>query len=190
MTIIIGSYLSYQTAKKSYISLTNQVSQGERALIKLTTKKELITRYSASFSELQKNKFYGDEDRLLWGEALKAITKYRQLSSLRYSIGAQQRIENIGQEFSPPLRLSQSMMEINADLGHEGDFIDIIDTLISLPGMVRIVNCNIKKSLKVKIAAEEKNLELTCTLAWLSVSESADINTEINDALDVGEPAQ
>lgn len=184
--LVLASYFYYQGTQSEYNALIRDISILEGKLARTKTNIQLIDTYSASFEDLQSSGIFADEDRLLWSETLKAVAEEKKLPNLRYTINPQNQISNIGPAFASQIVLQESVMDVAAGLGHEGDFLTIIDALANLSGMLRVQECALAKDASIEIALDKTNVALSCKLSWFTLSQNT--SSEANAAEDVGEP--
>jgi len=153
------------------ISVTSQQGQLNAEIDRLIEDEALLNDIGATFELLKEKGFYGIEDRLAWTEVLKQVSEQLKLPSFKYSIEPQHDISNIGSGFQSNLGLSESVMEIEADLLHEADFSTVVQQLNDFaPGVFRVDECKIIKEGVISLNQIKRNLSMNCTLAWYTVS--------------------
>lgn len=172
------SYSHYSQAQQNNAQLLAQQSLLSQDIEQLIEDKKLISEVGDNFNYLQAQGFFGDEDRLSWGEALKITAQRLKLPSLKYSIRPQQQITNIGGQTLPSLQLSQSIMDIEAELMHEGDFMTLSEQLSRLSGLFRVQDCQLDRVENISTSVLQKNINLKCSLAWHTVK-----HVEVDDAM-------
>lgn len=138
-----------------------------------------------SFTRLKAQGFYGEEDRLSWSETLKTTAQRLKLPKFKYSIRPQQNLPTIGPGYTPALLLSQSIMDIEADLLHEGDFIEISEQLSNMPGLFRVLGCELTKEKNVTLTEPHKNVALKCLQAWYTLQYSPEDEEMLVDDIDM-----
>lgn len=120
--------------------------------------------------------FVGEERRIEWVDALRDRQQRHKLFAIKYNIGQQ---EDYKPMFTPDLGgfvLRRSVMLLDLDLLHEGDMLQLIDSLASsttTPFMLR--DCAINRlgtatALSLQLVA---NLHAQCELDWLTLHEPA-----------------
>ncbi|MEW4981637.1 MAG: hypothetical protein AB1Y26_00190 [Cycloclasticus sp.] len=130
----------------------------------------ILNEIGDSFSALKVKGFYGEEDRLAWTEVLKQLSEELTLPNFKYSIAPQREVSNIGSGFQSRLGLSESMMSIEADLLHEGDFVTIAQQLSDFaPGVFRVKECKMTKGDVISFHQIKRNVGISCSLAWYTV---------------------
>lgn len=185
---IVGvSYAWFKDAEAKLERAETQKRQLVLDIDQLRERQDFLAKADVSFEQVKSQGFFGDEDRLSWGEALKATAQRLKLPSLKYSIRPQMQISSVSPAYSPALILSESIMDIEAHLLHEGDFISLSEELSKLPGLFRVVDCNITKEKEIIITEPNKNISLKCSLAWHTVKyvESSESDF-LEDDIDLG----
>lgn len=185
---ILGiGYAHYSDAQLKNEQAMTQQRQLNRETDQLRKNKDFLDKTGTSFVHIKAQGFFGEEDRLSWGETLKITAQRLKLPSLKYSIRPQQQLQDIGSGYSPALSLSQSIMDIEADLLHEGDFITLSEQLSELPGLFRVLDCELSKEKEISLSQPNKNISLKCSLAWHTVKHSTVEDGEMfEDDIDLG----
>jgi hypothetical protein len=140
-----------------------------RIINNLLDTQQMLTEISGQFESSKLNGFYGDEDRLRWAEALKDSALHLKLPHLKYSITPQKKIGELGMGFSPGVLLSQSIMDVEASLLHEGDLLSLSKALSAEKGLYRVLGCELEKDGDGLADTIQKNVSLKCALAWHTV---------------------
>lgn len=187
IAILGAGYYYYTDAKQKNTQAIALQDSIYRDIDQLIENKRFLDNAGDSFTRIQAQGFFGDEDRLAWAETLKTTAQNLKLPNLKYSIRPQQAVSNIGPGVSPALHLSESIMDIEADLLHEGDFIEISKQLTKMPGLFRVQGCELNKAKEISLTEPAKNIALKCSLAWHTVKHSpiddADIDGEFDPDL-------
>jgi len=169
--ILTLSTLYRSDVDQQMLNVTSQQNQLNAEIDRLIEDEALLNDVGATFELLKENGFYGIEDRLAWTEVLKEVSEKLKLPNFKYSIEPQQGISNIGSGFQSNLGLSESVMEIEADLLHEADFSTIVQQLNDFaPGTFRVDECKLTKDGVISLSRIKRNLSINCTLAWYTVS--------------------
>lgn len=168
----------YERLVSTQDTLTNEI----RVLVNAKT---LLADIGTRFESVRLNGFYGAEDRLSWGEALKGAAQRLKLPNLKYSIAPQEQVVDVAVGYLPGLILSESVMKIEADLLHEGDLLTITEALSKQAGSFRLLGCALDKIEEISIRNIQKNVSLNCTLAWYTVKYDASEESEVDDELDM-----
>jgi len=149
---------------------TNEQYQTRQDIERLVENKRIVKQMKPAFLQLKAKGFYAEEDRLAWTEVLKQVSEHLKLPGFKYSISPQKRVSNVGPGFQSNLGLAESLMEIEADLLHEGDFIRIIERLAHVaPASFTVRGCSLKKEDDIVLTEIKRNVGLSCQLAWYTV---------------------
>ncbi len=169
-SIISGGYLYVDDIEKQKADALKQQGAINAEIDHLVENEAIVNMVGARFSQLKANGFYALEDRLAWTEVLKRVSEQLKLPNFKYSISPQKSHSNIGSGFQPNLGLSESLMTIEGDLLHEGDFITITQQLdIFSPGVFVVRECTLEQGGGIVTTQIKKNLTLKCLLAWYSI---------------------
>jgi len=168
--ILTGAFLYAGDIDKQKADALHQQSQINSDIDRLIEDDNIVRSMSASFLQLKSKGFYAQEDRLAWTEVLKQLSEQLKLPNFKYSISPQKIISNIGSGFQSDLELAESLMEIEADLLHEGDFVSITEQLsVFAPAVFNVSECHIEKEKLIVLKQIKRNIGLRCTLAWYTV---------------------
>lgn len=169
--------ISYTGHKKAQAlaaleSQNNQLHQARQRFETSGAEKGMITEYMPLYLDLVRKGFIGEERRIEWIDDLRTINQQYKLFGIHYSIGAQ---ENLKLSFLPdanPFSLHHSLMKIETPLLHEGDLLTILNvssTRNLAPFMPR--DCVISRLSGSSRGKFVPNLNATCEIDWLTVSE-------------------
>lgn len=135
--------------------------------------KEMISRYLASYQQLARAGFVGDEQRINWLDSLRIANEEARIYGVEYSISAQRPYAyasefNVGQ-----LMLQESVMHLKFRLLHEEDLPRFFEALGRRGGgFFTIDQCvmrRIKPGEAEKTVQAEPNLAAECDVRWLTV---------------------
>ncbi|PCI70254.1 MAG: hypothetical protein COB26_04525 [Piscirickettsiaceae bacterium] len=183
--LLVVTYSNNQEAfqkQEQLISERNMLKSEVNGLVKA---EKLLADIGTRFETIRLNGFYGDEDRLSWGEALKEASQRLKLPNLKYSITPQEQVLDVAVGHLSGLILSQSVMKIEADLLHEGDLLTISEALSKQSGAYRLLGCELDKADDISIRKIQKNVSLNCTLAWYTVKYDASQENVVEDDIDM-----
>jgi cell division protein FtsL len=171
MLVFAVSY--YQDVHQESQQTQNLQNNLNREIDSLIEEQQLYAKIGRSFNHIATLGFYGEEDRLTWVENLKKTIQLLELPHFKYAISPQQKIKIIGHGFTPELSVYETIMDIEAGLLHEGDFLQISSHLAEVStGMFRIKDCALVKGSEIVTNKVKQNLELKCSLAWYTVKQS------------------
>jgi len=168
--LVSGAYLYVDDIENQKTDAMNQKGRLNGEIDHLVNNENIVNRVGATFLQLKANGFYALEDRLAWTEVLKMVSEQLKLPNFKYSIAPQKSLLNIGSGFQSNLGLSESIMTIEGDLLHEGDFVTITQQLEAFAPAIFIVReCTMAQGGAIVTTQIKKNLTLKCSLAWYSI---------------------
>lgn len=185
IVILVSSYSHYSHAKQKKAQAIAQQDHLYWEINQYIEDKRFLDNIGQSFEQIKAQGFFGEEDRLSWAEAIKTTAQRLKLPNLKYSIRPQQEIADVGDGISPDLLVSQSIMDIEADLLHEGDFITMSEQLSRMPGLFRVLACDLRKEKEITLTEPSKNIGLKCSLAWNTAKYSPREDTFEDDEFDL-----
>lgn len=136
--------------------------------------KDMITEYLPKYQMLIDKGFVGEERRIEWVDELRAQHKNHKLFGIKYNISQQ---EAYKPAFIPNLGgfvLHRSAMKLDIDLLHEGDILQLVESLAAKTGAPFVLrDCEIRRlnsnaELSRQLIA---NLHAQCELDWLTLHE-------------------
>ncbi|HEX5057183.1 MAG TPA: hypothetical protein VFX02_11890 [Gammaproteobacteria bacterium] len=161
-----GEKTQFLAAEKNFNHTQQRYSEAQRD-------KELYRQYIDRYIRLSEKGIVGDEQRLSWIEVLQDVNKRLQLSSLQYEISPQQKAEL---PFNLPrnIELNVSQMKLSAGLLHEGDLIELLETLkLRANGFYALDSCELATQLgshrSLRYQPGVPFITMDCTLSWYTV---------------------
>lgn len=162
-----------------YVDAQRQLNQGSQAgLGGMKTKYEeaihqlkLVDEYYAGYKELEKQGFVGNENRLVWVEALNSIAQLKKVTAIDYDIKPMK-------SYKPDYELGASLFLVNSSemvlrmkLLHEHDLLYLFDELgRRTKSIFDIKKCNISRhNKKLKYNIDAVNITVECTLNWFTI---------------------
>lgn len=170
---LLASYAEqYRTEKESAMVAEEGLYRNARQKFESSgLEKETIIEYLPTYNELLAKGFIGEERRIEWIERLRQIHGQYNLFSIDYSIGQQEKyspsfVSNLGNHV-----LNRSVMELQLDMLHEGDLINLLEDLHkdTPPFMVR--DCEITRPIGAEIDTKKvaANLKAACEIDWITL---------------------
>lgn len=170
---LLASYAEqYRTEKESAMLAEEGLYRNARQKFESSgLEKETIIEYLPTYNELLAKGFIGEERRIEWIERLRQIHGQYNLFSIDYSIGQQEKyspsfVSNLGNHV-----LNRSVMELQLDMLHEGDLINLLEDLHkdTPPFMVR--DCEITRPIGAEIDTKKvaANLKAACEIDWITL---------------------
>jgi hypothetical protein len=152
----------------------SRLSQARNRFQTSGAEKETIVKYMPLYLGLVRRGFIGEERRIEWIDQLRNINQQYKLFGINYSIGAQE-------IYKAPLNLvlgafvlHRSKMKIDTPLLHEGDLLIILNAMDKddlAPFILQ--DCTLTKIATITRARFVPNLNASCEIDWLTVSEPA-----------------
>lgn len=141
----------------------------------------LFENYNADYKKYKTKGFLSDEQRLSWIETLENTANDLGLHDLSYQISPRQQLSDKNQAFPPNITLFESKLTLESSLVHEGDLIDLINSLNILNSGIFIVDsCKINRSTQEAELASSNNFLASCSTSWYTAS----YNEQSNDFME------
>lgn len=135
--------------------------------------KTLLNEIGASFKKLKAQGFYGEEDRLALVETLTNTADSLKLPSFKYAISPQVQIQTVGLDFSTQLALMESVVSVEAELLHEGDFVQLGRNLSAFSeGAYLLKSCELTREKTLQLVEITKNVALSCSFAFYTITQT------------------
>jgi len=171
----------YKTEQElALLTQQNQLNAARQRYQSSGQEKEVITAYLPQYQTLINRGFVGEERRIEWVESLRAQHNNHKLFGIKYSIKQQ---EKYMPAFAPNLggfTLNRSVMQFELDMLHEGDLLQLTESL-SQANVAELIlrDCEITRlnengALSSQLIA---NLHAQCELDWLTLREPTAIQT-------------
>jgi len=174
--IAVGLLVSFadQYNKKQDLAFIEQQGLYQKARQKFESsglEKETIINYLPVYNDLLKIGFVGEERRIEWIERLRQIHAQYNLFSIDYNIGQQERYEPSFIQDMGALVLNRSVMELNLDMLHEGDLVNLLGELHKRTPPFMVRDCEITRPIGADINTNnlKANLRARCELDWLTL---------------------
>ncbi|HEY3487943.1 MAG TPA: hypothetical protein VGL10_07745 [Gammaproteobacteria bacterium] len=179
-TLVVGIFVFVIVLKYNrhehelFLSAEKEFTQTQQRYITAKRDKELYRQYLDSYVKLSAKGIVGKEQRLSWIEVLQDVNKRLQLSALRYEISPQQEANLPALKLPRNIAIKASKMHLNAGLLHEGDLVDLLETLkLRANGFYALDYCNIstrlgsRRTVRYQTGASYVNMD--CALNWYTV---------------------
>ncbi len=156
-------------AQQQLAQQDTQLRDARTRLYKSGEEKDVIVRYLASYRQLQRIGFVGDEQRINWLDGLRLANQQADLFGVDYQISAQ-RPYPFSSELGPgQLALSQSVMKLRFRLLHEEDLMRFFKILTgSGAGLFSVDECLLKRIDASGVIRYQPNLAAECELSWIT----------------------
>jgi hypothetical protein len=154
----------------------NQLNTARQRYQSSGAEKAMITEYLPRYQTLISKGFVGEERRIEWVEALREQHKNHKLFGIKYSISHQEKYTPVFATNLGGFTLSRSVMKLDLDMLHEGDLLQLTESLNTnntAPFILRdceIARLNPAGQISNQLIA---NLHAVCELDWLTLREPA-----------------
>ncbi len=138
--------------------------------------KEMITEYLPQYQLLINQGFVGEERRIEWVESLRAQHNEYKLFGIKYSIKQQEKYTPAFASNLGGFTLSRSVMQFELDMLHEGDLLQLTESLNKTSTAMFILrDCEIHRLNEGSALGNQlvANLHAQCELDWLTLREPA-----------------
>lgn len=185
MVAIIGLTYHYRSSQEQAVAMQQNLLNSARQRYQSSgMEKETIMQFLPLYQGLISKGFIGEERRIEWVDELRAQHKKHKLFGIKYSISQQ---ADFKPSFVPNLggfTLHRSVMKIDLDMLHEGDILQLTESLgaeNTSPFMLR--DCEISRlgssgAMSNQLVA---NLHAGCELDWLTLREPATALTGVTN---------
>jgi len=133
---------------------------------------ETYRQYLPMVNKYMERGYMGEEQRVLWIDILREITKDLKLPNMQYAITEQSDYEHKGSELPiGDFSVVNSEMEVSMSLFHERDLFSFINTLNDrAKGLFYVDKCSIQRTFFTgRKRLEDASLNVKCKLVWISV---------------------
>ena len=144
----------------------------------------LFENFNIDYKRYIKQGFLGEEQRLLWIESLENTANNLGLHNLSYQISPRQQLSNETQALPPNISLFKSKLTFESGLVHEGDLIELINSLNKLnSGLFIVDSCKIDRTAEEIEAASNSNFQATCSTSWYTATYHEKTNDFMEDEI-------
>ena len=141
----------------------------------------LFENFNIDYKKYIKQGFLAEEQRLLWIESLENTANNLGLHNLSYQISPRQQLSNEIQALPPNISLFKSKLTFESGLIHEGDLIELINSLNKLnSGLFIVDSCKIDRTVEEVKVASNNNFQAICSTLWYT----AVYNEQTNDFME------
>lgn len=168
--------------EQALLTQQNQLNVARQRYQSSGLEKEIITEFLPQYQALINKGFVGEERRIEWVESLREQHKIHKLFGIKYSIKQQEKYTPAFATNLGGFALSRSVMQFELDMLHEGDLLQLTESLSGTSAAALILrDCEITRlndagTLSVQLIA---NLHAQCELDWLTLREPAPIQAAV-----------
>jgi len=168
--------------EQALLTQQNQLNAARQHYQSSGLEKEIITEFLPQYQVLINKGFVGEERRIEWVERLREQHKNHKLFGIKYSIKQQEKYTPAFATNLGGFTLSRSIMQFELDMLHEGDLLQLTESLSGANAAALILrDCEITRlneggALSAQLTA---NLHAQCELDWLTLREPATIQSVV-----------
>jgi hypothetical protein len=161
-------HLQAQTALKQQ---QNQLREAQTRMQRSGDEKLIIVQYVDKYRQLQQSGFIGDEQRINWLDALRAVNQRTDLFGVNYGIEAQQAYPHAAELNPGQISLRQSVMKLEFRLLHELDLLRFFEALrLQNAGLFHLDQCTLRRTETTGAIRFQPNITASCQLAWITAA--------------------
>jgi hypothetical protein len=168
--------------EQALLTQQNQLNAARQRYQSSGLEKEIITEFLPQYQALINKGFVGEERRIEWVEHLREQHKNHKLFGIKYSIKQQEKYTPAFATNLGGFVLNRSIMQFELDMLHEGDLLQLTESLSGANAAALILrDCEITRlneggALSAQLTA---NLHAQCELDWLTLREPATIQSVV-----------
>jgi len=170
--LLCGFQFHYQHAQAAH-QQRQQLQALQARHHELHIKQADIKKYLPQYHTLIAQGFVGQEQRSLWIEQLKQRQQAHQLFPITYSIAARQAFPESATNIQA-IQLYHTQMKLDMDLLHEGDLLQLLESLkASHIGTFILHECKINQLSTFNAMNQTRvpNLHAECVIDWFTMAE-------------------
>jgi hypothetical protein len=162
-------------------STQSEMNNAEEEINNLNNLVSLFENYNADYKKYETKGFLSEELRLSWIETLENTANSLGLHDLSYQISPRQQLSDKNLALPPNITLFESKLALESSLVHEGDLIELINSLNEVnSGIFIIDSCKIERSNQGIELASSNNFKASCSTSWYTAS----YNQQANDFME------
>ena len=170
--LLIGAATAYRASEEQALDQARRQHAAALAKVQsVASERQDIALYQPRFEALQGRGLLGQENRLGWIEALRAIQVNRKLVSASYEVAPQQQVALSAPFELGDYRLKGSRMRVELGLVHELDLFHFIDDMRAA-GSFSVQDCKVKRTDYPAEAVGVARLLADCTLVFVTLEGS------------------
>lgn len=174
--LLFGFAQYYNTSQHSALQAQQNLLNAARQRYQSSvSEKDMIAEYLPQYQSLINKGFVGEERRIEWVKDLRAQHKNHKLFGIKYSISQQEKIAPVFATNPGGFVLNRSVMKLDLDLLHEGDLLQLTESLnANNSASLMLRDCEITRlnagggALSQQLAA---NFHAQCELDWFTLRE-------------------
>lgn len=184
--ILLLWFGSSQLSKQQQMmgSTQSDMDYTEEEINHLNNLVSLFENFNTDYKKYKTKGFLGEEQRLSWIETLESTANNLGLHDLRYKISSRQQLSNENQALPSNITLFKSELTFESGLVHEGDLVELINSLNKLnSGLFIIESCKIDRTVEEVEVASNNNFQATCSTLWYTATYNEQTNDFMEDEI-------
>lgn len=184
---ILLLWISFSQLSKQQQMMGNTQSDMDHAATEIDHLNNLVLlfeNFNTDYKKYETKGFLGEEQRLSWIETLEGTANNLGLYDLRYQISPKQQLSNEVLGLPASITLFESKLTLESGLVHEGDLVDLINSLNKLnSGLFIVDSCKIDRTVENIELASNHNFQAACSTLWYTAVYDEQANGFIEDEL-------
>jgi hypothetical protein len=171
--MIFVSAAVLDSARQLLVKRDSELRQARLKIQNAGEEKEMISRYLASYQQLARAGFVGEEQRITWLDSLRGANEEARIFGVEYDLSAQRPYAYAAEFNVGSLLLQESVMHLKFGMLHEEDLPRFLDALARRGGgFFTVDDCTVRRMKGGELEARvqvEANLAADCNLRWLTL---------------------
>lgn len=172
--LLYYGYTHTNQAEKAYQNERMQLEKHRRDYQAATQARQLYQAYIGQFRQFVARGYIGEEQRLLWVEAIRAINRQLQLPVLKYTMSPSRvfALADSTPPLPPQFTMHESTIKLELGLLHAGDLNAFLAALKQrAKGLFEVRECYLTLAFgAVHFDTEKANVNAVCQLSWYTLS--------------------
>lgn len=162
--------------ERAFERARGELSQAARQYRSASDDQAVYREYATRFRDMRARGWIGEERRLTWIEALRAVNDDMKLPVLRYEIGQRAPTRLDGAPGSDRLQLYRTPMELEIGALHEYDIVELLQRVQREgAGLLALSECRFRREGTLRFDPRATNVRARCALDWYTLElETAD----------------
>ena len=161
-------WLRYEQTHKLYMAANTERDAAHARYQRAEADLVLFQQYKNQFLSYQDQGVIGQENRLSWAEILHKQDLALSLPVFNVQISPRQALHRSSTPAS--IKWFKSVQSIKADLLHEGDLLQILQSLKKhAEGLFRVASCKLTRADEIQLTPQAANINADCILHWYSL---------------------
>lgn len=161
-------WLRYEDTHSRFVGAEKERQEAYARYQRAESDLALFKQYKESFLEYKRKGVIGQENRLSWAEVLHKQDLALNLPLFNVEISPRHALYKV--DAPQTIKWFQSSQSIRASLLHEGDLLQIFQSLTDhAEGLFRVSSCKLKRAPEIQLTPQAENINADCILQWYSL---------------------